>query len=141
MKKNSYLNDEFLDGIEWGIEQDLTFNPEMLTWDRSQLIEDVADVINDQMYKLMTEDLRIERLWLEKIGANVVSEGKVIEGEVNCVIYVFSELYKQTRVICLTYPVHEGKILEAVYFRDSSGNIIPLNKTSLLNFVRLGITK
>lgn len=115
------------------------FEPDDLIWDRSSLISAAADMIQGQVGELIGGNLVMERIWLEKMNPTVVKNAHLEEGTLDWVVYLRSPALRVTKAISLSYPVNAGKVAKATYFRTSSGQVIPLTREHLLNFVQFGV--
>lgn len=115
------------------------FEPDDLVWDASSLITAAATQISDQLNNLVSGELVTERIWLERMYPVQVKEGHLEEGTLDWVVYLRSPGLRVTKAVTLTYPVENGKISDARYFKDIAGRVIPLTREHLLNYVHFGI--
>jgi len=115
------------------------FEPDDLVWDSSSLIQAAATQIDDQLNRLIGGDLVTERIWLERMLSVQIKEGHMEEGTLDWVVYLRSPGLRVTKAVTLTYPVEKGIIVDAKYFRDNAGKVIPLTREHILNFVQFGI--
>ena len=130
---------EHSDDIGKSSEEQMLWEPEDLVWDKSALLEDAATMLQDHLRDVIGMKLIAEQISLDRVVAKKVIKGYVDDGEVNWIVTLRSPQYRTVKTISLCYPIYQGTMHRASYFRDVAGNIIPFSSARVINFVVLGI--
>lgn len=123
---------------DFDLHSDNLFNPDDLSWDKSTLIDTAATVLWNQMGTVLSGMALIDRVWLERMVAQKVANRHMEEGYLDWTLHIGLPGNKVTKSVTVTYPVRNGQLIEAQYFRIPSGSLIPLTKEGLLNYITVG---
>lgn len=125
-----------LEGLD--LAADEVFVPEDLEWDRTTLIDHAATMLWDQLGTVLGGSAVVDRVWLERMVAQKVTARHMEEGYLDWALLVGLPGNNVMKSVSLTYPVRNGKLEAAKYFRISTGGVIPLTKETLLNYITIG---
>lgn len=127
------------DPIQEAALSDMLFDPEDMVWKRSELLDQVADVVSTSLSEATGSELLTERLWMSKTVASKVHLGRLVEGQLEWTALLTNPVLKVSKTVTFPVPIIDGVIEKPKYFFDSSGRMMPFTHASLVNYVNLGI--